>query len=982
MAHMMPPHPDMAMQHSSLQSALQIDPNHPPPPPEQQMAPPPPSARKRRKGENGEDVPHTAEPRRLRRSHEACARCRSKKIKCDSKHPRCTACATAGTPCHQEDRHRQTLTPRGHTERIERQLLLCDALLKRRMPGFTLEQLEDICAREGVEIDYNDATLSATFQFTNSPQPGPSRPFPLRADGGPPPGSASPPRYPPYPPPGQPMMPPGYPPGMHMPYPPPPPGYGPPPMHHMGMQGPPPPPGYPHMMPPYQHPMQHPPPLLHRPSSAQDIKGADPFSHDMSSTQALARSFGVSHAIMEAVRIPPPDKEDIAVGAIGFMSGRDRDLGESNTPRDTSKWMSVLMRRNSIVAPPPTESPGAPHPEASVSVWLPKDRAMAGTILEAYFTRLNHHRPALARGDFERMLNQLYDGHTLQHDAGYICCLYLVMALGTLSELNYRVSEKEKEGEPTSPMAPKKLMPTDWPTHEEFFERALAVKPELRVTVSSLQALILLHWYLYTERQGRALWRLVGSLVRLGVELGLHHDPTAQDFSPDEAQLRIRLWAIVLVHDRGTSILLGRPLAIAPSDSNTPQPRMNPDISEHFVLSAPIAEIQADVINSLYAPTRQTADSIMRHAKRITQRIASFRGQLPEGYKAFFGGTDDWSKERRVKLVEDITADQGLTLLKIGIAKIMLLRALFNSNKLDVAHKYRALADAIVTSHNIILVHNQLIRFPDIAFFVSPVPLHIAAMVILFGHMSGVKRLSRQVAIEDVWMALDMLPSFRWRWERKDANTGHPLIPRVAEKVLNVNLHQVAPTSAPMLLPEQDWDDVPLSPSLVPAQAEQHATPLGGGLGGPQYPSPTSPFGPPRPGAGAPGGAPGGSPGKNGRAREAPAGGAAGPDEKLPDLPAGLFYPYFAEQGGAAASAAAAANGASGQEFHQLLAEAAQPMGPYGYHPHESFMLEEKDTPVAAAGAGPMWMNRGQQEQRPMGHFGPPPPQQQPPPPA
>jgi hypothetical protein len=42
-------------------------------------------------------------------------------------------------------------------------------------------------------------------------------------------------------------------------------------------------------------------------------------------------------------------------------------------------------------------------------------------------------------------------------------------------------------------------MPSDWPTHDEFFARALSIKPDLRVSVSSLQALILLHWYLYTE---------------------------------------------------------------------------------------------------------------------------------------------------------------------------------------------------------------------------------------------------------------------------------------------------------------------------------------------------------------------------------------------------------------------------------------------------------------------------------------------------
>ena len=190
---------------------------------------------------------------------------------------------------------------------------------------------------------------------------------------------------------------------------------------------------------------------------------------------------------------------------------------------------------------------------------------------------------------------------------------------------------------------------------------------------------------------------MVGSLVRLAIELGLHHDPTSQDnvFSEEECQLRIRLWSIVLVHDRGTSIQLGRPLAIAPSDSNTPRPTRGKgtEISEHFVLSAPITEIQADIINSLYAPTRQTADSIMRHANRIIRSMSVFREQLPDHYKWFFSGTEDWTVEKRTKLVADITEDEGLTLLKIGITKILLLRALFSSKELEYTQRHRALVD-------------------------------------------------------------------------------------------------------------------------------------------------------------------------------------------------------------------------------------------------------------------------------------------------
>ena len=89
MTHLLPHRNDLNLQHSSLQTALQMDPQQqqqqqpqqqqqqP-----QQQVPSQPAARKRKKVDaNGDEATHQAEPRRLRRSHEACARCRSKKIK-------------------------------------------------------------------------------------------------------------------------------------------------------------------------------------------------------------------------------------------------------------------------------------------------------------------------------------------------------------------------------------------------------------------------------------------------------------------------------------------------------------------------------------------------------------------------------------------------------------------------------------------------------------------------------------------------------------------------------------------------------------------------------------------------------------------------------------------------------------------------------------------------------------------------------------
>ncbi|KAF9007651.1 hypothetical protein BDQ17DRAFT_1351073 [Cyathus striatus] len=909
---------------SSLQSALQMDPNLQLQQPQQGQHSASPTAqnpqKRRRKGDgNGDDSPSQSEPRRLRRSHEACARCRSKKIKCDSKHPRCTACATAGTVCHQEDRHRQTLTPRGYTERIELKLAQCEALLKRYVPGFSLDSLDEILVREGIDVNaITPAPPSPAFQIEGSS----GRSY--RPEAAPPPQQQPPKGYPQmYPPP---MM---HPYGPMMPY-----GHPPPGPYPLPMQPPPgtynihpafqqPPPGTPYSMPPGVPPLAQ--TVSQRPV-LPPAKGTDPNGNDLSNPESLAKNFGVLPSIIKDLNLAPDvnDKEDFTVGSSGLSSGRDRSIGESTLPRHASHWVPISVRRNSTASAPNTIALSAPvNNQTAVEVWLPKDRNMVDYIVDVYFTRLNIHRPTFARKTFQKSLNDLYEGRTIAHDPGFVCSVYLILALGTLSELNHRAVKADVENKGDmhlgSVMA-KKLMSQDWPEHDEFFELALSIKPDLRVTISSLQALILLHWYLYTERQGRTLWRLVGSLVRLSIELGLHHDPTTQMspssqvdqtadqplFTEEECQLRIRLWGIVLIHDRGTSILLGRPLAIAPTHLE--------DFSEHFEHSHPIAEIQADIINSLYAPKRQVGDTIMRNATRIIKSMLEFRRGLPERFRYYFGGTNE----------------DGLTLLKLGISRILMLRALFSSKELSYEQRHKALIDAIITSHNMIIIHNQLIRFPDIAFFTSPIPLHIAAMVILYGHMSKCDILPRATSLEDLWLALDMLPRIRWRWERMDVNGGHPLIAKLAERVMQVSLQTITPPSHPHLLCEPDWDE---DNTMSPITKSQQSTPT---LSATYTPTSAVVYGPqPRPMGG-----------PNGTAQTA---GSTPPSKHLVDVPTGLFYPFFPEAqfppGSSGAIQSSPSNGNPPQQdySHILAAAAAAQEGTYGYQAsQETFMNEDR----------------------------------------
>lgn len=225
---------------------------------------------------------------------------------------------------------------------------------------------------------------------------------------------------------------------------------------------------------------------------------------------------------------------------------------------------------------------------------------------------------------------------------------------------------------------------------------------------------------------------------------------------------------------------------------------------------------------------------------------------------------------------------------------------------------------AIVTSHNIIIVHSQLIRFPDIGFFTSPVPLHISAMVILYGHMSKCDRLPVQTALEDIWLALDMLPRFRWRWERKDVAGGHPLLAQLAERVLGVSLHTVGPATHPVLMAEPDWEDDNM---LSPTHSQQNTPTLAA-----SYTNGPVTYGP------HPKSAPNGvqqssNSGHNGHPMH-------GGQPHLIDVPPALFYPFYPE----------GQPSAHPQDYSSLVAAAAAPPS------HDTYMSEERPVQI------PIWI--------------------------
>lgn len=177
-------------------------------------------------------------------------------------------------------------------------------------------------------------------------------------------------------------------------------------------------------------------------------------------------------------------------------------------------------------------------------------------------------------------------------------------------------------------------------------------------------------------------------------------------------------------------------------------------------------------------------------------------------------------------------------------------------------------------------------------------------------------------------MALDVLPRMRWRWERKDINGEHPLIANLAERVLEISLHDVVPSGDQMLLSEQDWDSNTslMSPSMAGHKQEQ-MTPV---MTNAQFSSHGTTFG------------------QSGRGSNASSNGSRNDtqlDSKQPlmEVPSGLFYPFFPER------KLIPNRGGAPQDFSEMLAAAgAQAGGPYGQDP---YTLEDD-----AVVSQPMWI--------------------------
>ncbi|KZP00658.1 hypothetical protein CALVIDRAFT_283840 [Calocera viscosa TUFC12733] len=802
----------------------------------------PPKGSKRKRTRNDEDRP---EPRRLKRTYESCARCRSKKIKCDNNSPRCKNCADGNVDCQQEDRQNRTLKLRGHEELLQAQLNCCVLLLKHRDPYFDLTRLDQFIEDDKIQVSEEDADiLRKNAQLLRGMNPSPrSRPIrdlphrtamqneemsPNESE------ETYAPTYNPAPPIATPS-------------------FAPPPFpfsdrtEFAGTR----------LAPTFEFPGL-PPELVHG-NPGDDLRGQDPRGNDLSNSAAAARSLRVDRILRESSFLIPHYARRMNDEDSPDLPDRGRTPYEGpEVPTDDPALMDDIVEDQWLSRPiQRPDRPGkSPTDKDKHKVFLPKNRTEVARLVDVYFQRLNHLRPVFSsRAWFDNKLREEYElidrwnafgtlvdttakpkpppektkrrrrgkkDEEREDDPGFLCSVYLILALSRMADI---ASDRQEA---------KRSDMKHFPVPAHFFKRAVQSKAELRVTISSLQALILMQWYLYTERHGRTLWRLVGNLVRLAIELGLHHDPvdSGDTFDPDEIDDRRRLWWIVLVQDRGTSVLLGRPIGIGENDFNTKKP----ESELNFDIGLEITHIQAQICDTLYRPGKISGEELFKFANEINTKLVKMRDTLPPEYHFYTRDTENWGDQQKMVLLANLSQEQGLTLLKYMIARIMLLRAIFTAEDISEHQRMRALRDALISAHNVLVIHSAILQFIDCAFFVSPIPIQIAAMVVIYAK-ANTNFLTRpespmpeHIAREDVCLALRMIPQFRWRWGRRDSHGGHPLMNFTSEAVFGPILHAFGPPNPPMLIAEHHFTEPdetipftsptsPTSPAFSPIEA-------------------------------------------------------------------------------------------------------------------------------------------------------------------
>lgn len=186
------------------------------------------------------------------------------------------------------------------------------------------------------------------------------------------------------------------------------------------------------------------------------------------------------------------------------------------------------------------------------------EKLQADILLEQYFECVDPVYPMLHRqtfyADYEHFWS-LSPAEKQNADGALVALIFVMLSLGTQFVSTTSAKERQQTAE----------------FYVSASHQALRISSYLnRASVRSIQAMVLITYFLINDNHASDGWAFAGILARQAYAMGLHRDPNivVPKASPFEKQVRRKLWQAVLLQDTFLTVLLSLPPSATHTDVN------------------------------------------------------------------------------------------------------------------------------------------------------------------------------------------------------------------------------------------------------------------------------------------------------------------------------------------------------------------------------------------------------------------------------
>ncbi|KAK0653510.1 Patulin cluster transcription factor patL [Lasiodiplodia hormozganensis] len=343
------------------------------------------------------------------------------------------------------------------------------------------------------------------------------------------------------------------------------------------------------------------------------------------------------------------------------------------SPTDSTVKQNLISRPTS----PPFPKTGGQHVRSDNSCTLPPEYEIIDMV-ERFFGSTGQLFPYLHKPTILKSLASMRMSGFQNVKRSQLCILNLIMALACVFGTHHLpITERVDKG-------------------NVFLSRGLVLLQQdlaKSASLESLQALVLLVQYFEGTQSAAQTWKLHGTAVNVGLQLGLQQPMQAQCSGPLEAEIRRRTWWACFMMDRMCSMTFGRPPLIAnnlmccglPSDVDIGQWEDNEEMlyatqnarkplaKAFFSETSKLNLLVGNVISKIYQDNVKhdpdlTCTEILQETIKLEKQLMEWRQALPSPVQLIsLQDIDSGSNNHRSRIVLTLRYLNTRTLLHRGV---------------------------------------------------------------------------------------------------------------------------------------------------------------------------------------------------------------------------------------------------------------------------------------------------------------------------